>query len=1121
MSPHTTAAISLFFCLMVMHLPGLFMVTADPAPSALRPVTQESSSLFETSQMDKNTPPGENSPDDPVSALVAHLTDLLRSHSGIPAQEGTGFLSPGRAQGIPGSDIDIGRLIREKSGKVVILKDREVALKKPESSPDMPLTNPLAGSPSGSGQYPLAEKAPENPAYISWSSSKVTETVAPRKDPSSHETTLGHVPEPVLFPSPDLQAQAGTKKVETVFPQKFDLRARGKLTPVKNQNPCGSCWAHSALASLESTLLTREFWDFSENNMKNTHGFNWLSCEGGNRIMASAYLTRWSGPVDEPADPYNGDPLLGANSPPGLQAMKHIQEILYIPDKTGPSSADETKKALMEYGAVHSSMYWDPSFFSKGTSSYYYQGSNYANHDVTIVGWDDTYSRTAFFPSPPGDGAWIVKNSWGQEWGDQGYCYISYYDTRIDLENAVYLAEPVKNFDTIYQYDPLGLTDLIGFGSPTAMMTNIFLAKENQEISAVGFYTVGQDTKYELAVFSGTNPEPSATRKGTIPMAGYHTLRLDSPVAVSGGESFTVSVKLTTPGTTYPLAAENPMKHSSHATANPGESYISPDGKVWADITRQFPDANVCLKAYGKSAVTVGSAADLTLSSFEAPVSAVPGGQIAVSVVVKNLGSTDAPESALVFSLLPTGSQALGDEIPLGSVTVQPVRKGGSLAVSTSFKVPASLQGQKYYVVATINPDGAVPEKNRQNNQISSEVPLLVGSGTADLTIRSLKGPASMASGSVTEVSFIVANTGSVPSKTTDMTFFLSTANPTGPDDITVLGSASVPSLSGNGAYYGLYRVTIPEKLPEGAYYLGGYVDLSEQNTESDEDDNIGMYPIKIRVYQGQSLPDLAFVEVSAPATVPAGSTLSINDTVQNVGFTTSGQSYAGFGLVSDTDDEIVFLGMRIVPPLGPGWSSSAKTTLTVPLSTPKGNYTLASVLYSPDSQDPNTENDYAFVDHPVTVTEKVKGGSPDIAVIAVNGPDRASAGEMVTMSATVQNVGTGTSGGFVVGYYLTEDRELTPDDILVGSFYTPSLAPGASISGNGPIRLPATLVQGTYYLGAIADPKDSVREPEDSNNVMLSGKAILISNPALQKNSTPVSTPVKTPSILKKISRR
>ena len=92
----------------------------------------------------------------------------------------------------------------------------------------------------------------------------------------------------------------------TVYPSKYDLRTLGKVTPVRDQGTSGSCWAFSTYGSLESSILvsTGQSLDLSENNLKNTAGFDWGPNSGGNDMMSTAYLTRWSGPVSESADPY-------------------------------------------------------------------------------------------------------------------------------------------------------------------------------------------------------------------------------------------------------------------------------------------------------------------------------------------------------------------------------------------------------------------------------------------------------------------------------------------------------------------------------------------------------------------------------------------------------------------------------------------------------------------------------------------------------------------------------------------------------------------------------------------------------------------------------------------------
>jgi C1A family cysteine protease len=385
------------------------------------------------------------------------------------------------------------------------------------------------------------------------------------------------------------------------LPVSYDLRSTGKLTPVKNQGSCGSCWSFATYGSLESNLLPTETQDLSENHLKNTHGFDWDYCDGGNAYISAAYLARWSGPVDEADDPYN--PSSGG-SPAGLSPTKHIQEILIIPDRSSSSDNAKIKQAVMSYGAVYTSMYWG-SYYNSETYAYYFDGWSYSNHAVAIVGWDDDYSKTNFASTPAGNGAFIVRNSWGTAWGEDGYFYISYYDSNIGTENFVFRgAESTTNYSRIYQYDPLGWVTSLGYGSATAWFANIFTAAADEQLSAVGFYTASANSSFELYVYKNATPGPTSgslagTVSGTIASAGYHTVSLGSLIFLPSGQDFSIVVKLTTPGYNYPIPIEYPMgNYSSLATANSGESYVSSDGTEWSDLTLSFSDSNVCLKAF-------------------------------------------------------------------------------------------------------------------------------------------------------------------------------------------------------------------------------------------------------------------------------------------------------------------------------------------------------------------------------------------------------------------------------------------------------------------------------------------------------------------------------------------
>jgi C1A family cysteine protease len=408
---------------------------------------------------------------------------------------------------------------------------------------------------------------------------------------------LGLIPAPMDPP----KAHGGALlEAETTYPASFDLRAAGKVSPVKDQDPYGACWTFATFASAESCLLPGELRDFSEDNMVLNSGFDANNDPydyGGTYYKATAYLVRWSGPVDESDDAY-GD----SYTPPGLSAKKHVQEVLYVAGGASGSDTARIKAALTTYGAVATAMRWEAAYYKSSTASFYYNGSAVYNHAVTIVGWDDNYPAANFNSAPAGNGAWLVKNSWGTSWGQAGYFWVSYYDKYLGTDevfNAVYngVSAP-SDYSTVYYYDTLGEVSLVGYRDPTAWGANVFKATSSAPITAVGFFTHEPGTTYTVYA-GGSLGTLQAKGSGSFSTAGYHTVKFSSPLAVTSGSSFAVAMRLTVPGAEYPIAYERAAaNYSSKATAAPGQSYLSRDGGDWGDLTEFDPTANVCLKAY-------------------------------------------------------------------------------------------------------------------------------------------------------------------------------------------------------------------------------------------------------------------------------------------------------------------------------------------------------------------------------------------------------------------------------------------------------------------------------------------------------------------------------------------
>jgi C1A family cysteine protease len=444
------------------------------------------------------------------------------------------------------------------------------------------------------------------------------------------------------------------------FPSSYDLRSSGKVSPVRDQNPYGTCWAFAAYGSLESALLPSESWDFSEDNLVNGSGFDFDPYNGGgNQDMTTAYLTRWSGPVREDQDPY---PTPGVLT---LPPQKHVQEVLYLPGRSGALDNSTIKSAVMTYGGVYTSIYWSNSYYNSTRRSYFYNGTRAPNHAVVIVGWNDDFPASYFSSRPPGNGAFIVRNSWGSSWGEDGYFYVSYYDSKIGGDLAVFNnAEPVSNYSRIYQYDPLGWTASAGYGQETAWFANAFTASASETLVAVSFYTPSLNSAYQI--YTGSSLQSlNLCGSGSLTLPGYHTVTLDSPFPLSAGTKFLVAIKLTTPGYLYPIPLEYPFSnYSSGASASSGQSYMSPEGSSWQDVTSLYAKTNVCLKAF--TAPSSGSPlVSITPTQFVFQALEGGGNPPPQTLSIQNTGGGtlrwQVSESASWLSLSPLNGSSTGE----------------------------------------------------------------------------------------------------------------------------------------------------------------------------------------------------------------------------------------------------------------------------------------------------------------------------------------------------------------------------------------------------------------------------------------------------------------------------
>ena len=114
---------------------------------------------------------------------------------------------------------------------------------------------------------------------------------------------------------------------------------------------------------------------------------------------------------------------------------------------------------------------------------------------LILSDWDDTYPKENFVTEPEKDGAFICKNSWGADFGQNGFFYISYEDPNIGVYGVSYTGvEDADNYDRIYQTDLLGWTGSIGYNEPMAWFSSVYQTDSENTLRAAGFYATDADT---------------------------------------------------------------------------------------------------------------------------------------------------------------------------------------------------------------------------------------------------------------------------------------------------------------------------------------------------------------------------------------------------------------------------------------------------------------------------------------------------------------------------------------------------------------------------------------------------------------------------------------------------
>lgn len=400
---------------------------------------------------------------------------------------------------------------------------------------------------------------------------------------------------PPFIPEPDRTI----KNID--LPERYNYIEEGHMPKLKNQGDTNTCWAFASLSALESSKDEDVNGSFSADHLIYQNPYGRTFEEGGAYVVTMSYLLSWTGPVLEEADPFDG------KATEALLPYLHVQEIR----QSEPKDYETIKKFIYLYGGVESAIYLDfdeymiaSPYYNEEYNSYCYMGNEVSNHDIVIIGWDDTFPAENFANDVTSDGAFLCLNSWGESFGDHGTFYVSYEDVNIGGYGVVYSRiDQTDNYDKIYQSDLCGYTAQIGYSQEEAWFASVYNAEEAIFLRAAGFYATGKHTEYEIYIVPQFIDKSSFKEKkyicnGFLENAGYYTIDFPEEVLIEAGNDFAIVVNIFTENAEFPVAIECPVEGlSEEADMSDGRSYLSLQGTIWEHI-EETKNYNICLKGY-------------------------------------------------------------------------------------------------------------------------------------------------------------------------------------------------------------------------------------------------------------------------------------------------------------------------------------------------------------------------------------------------------------------------------------------------------------------------------------------------------------------------------------------